>query len=77
MSKDNIENNVFTFTEEEKQRIRDEYINNVNMINSGFSKEEKKIPLDLDTLEKRLNDPNEVKVYKLSQEIKEKININI
>lgn len=74
MSKDNIENNVFTFTEEEKQRIRDEYINNVNMINSGFSKEEKKIPLDLDTLEKRLNDPNEVKVYKLSQEIKEKIN---
>lgn len=74
MSKDNIENKVFTFTEEEKQRIRDEYINNVNMINSGFSKEEKKIPLDLNTLEKRLNDPNEVKVYKLSQEIKEKIN---
>lgn len=75
-AKDNIENenNVFTFTEEEKQRIRDEYIKNVNMINNGISKEENKIKLDLDNLEKRLNDPNEVKVYKLSQEIKEKIN---
>ena len=73
---DNIENenNVFTFTEEEKQRIRDEYIKNVNMINNGISKEENKIKLDLDNLEKRLNDPNEVKVYKLSQGIKEKIN---
>ncbi len=72
---DNIENenNVFTFTEEEKQRIRDEYIKNVNMINNGISKKENKIKLDLDNLEKRLNDPNEVKVYKLSQQINEKI----
>ena len=75
-AQDNIENenNVFTFTEEEKERIRNEYINNVNMINNGISKKEKKIMPDLDTLEKRLNDPNEVKVYKLSQEIKEKRN---
>ena len=68
------QNNVFTFTEEEKQRLRDEYINNVNMINNGISKKENKITPDLDTLEKRLNDPNEVKVYKLSQNIKERIN---
>ena len=68
------QNNVFTFTKEEKQRIKDEYIKNVNMINNGISKEENKIKLNLDNLEKRLNDPNEVKVYKLSQNIKEKIN---
>ena len=61
------------FTAEEKQSIIDEYISNIKDLNKGLPKD---MQFDLDTskLEKRLNDPNEVKVYRISNEIKEKIN---
>ena len=61
------------FTEEEKKKLREEYIYNVNQINNGILNEKKKIKLDLENLERRLNDPNEVKVYRLSKEINEKL----
>ena len=60
------------FTEEEKKKFRDAYIANVNEINKGLP-EGNKIKPNLEKLEQRLNDPKEVKIYKQSKEIKERL----
>ncbi len=63
----------YVLTEEEKNRLIEKYINNVNNMNKFLTK---KISTSTRELEKRLNDPNEVKIYlqgkKLNEERLEK-----
>ena len=62
------------FTDEEKQNLRDELIANVNELNKGLDNGKKiNLEAELAKLDKRLNDPNEYKAYKLSQELNEKL----
>ena len=60
------------FSKEEKERIKKQYIFNITELNKGLP-DDKKLKFDFDKLEARLNDPNEVKIYRISQEIKEKL----
>ncbi len=59
------------FTEEEKAQLRQEYIKNVEELNKAIKEESKKFFLDFEEFERRLDDPKEIKVYRISQQIKE------
>lgn len=62
------------FTDEEKQNLRDELIANINELNKGLGNGKKiNLEVELAKLDKRINDPNEYKAYKLSQELNEKL----
>ncbi len=55
-------------TEEEKNDLREEYIKNVNLINSVLDDEEK-IPMNLDGFNKKINNPANQRRYRISLEI--------
>ena len=59
------------FTEEEKEQLTQEYIKNVEELNKAIKEESKKFFLDFEEFERRLNDPKEIKVYRISQQIVE------
>ncbi len=61
----------YTLTETEKDDIRRKYLENVERINA-FLPDGSKIRPDLKALNKRLNDPNEQRLYKKGLEIKER-----
>ena len=58
----------YTLSDEEKNRLREEYLKNVATINKYLS-EESRVRPDLKTLNKRLNDPNEQRTYKKGLEL--------
>ena len=59
------------FTEEEKKKFIDKYKNSVDNYNK-FLSDDKKIKLDVENLQKRLNDPKEIETYRRLKYIKEK-----
>ena len=59
----------YTLTEQEKEQLRQEYLENLRILNS-YLPNEHKYKVDLAGLNKRLNDPNEVRFYKKGLELK-------
>ena len=61
----------YTISDEEKNRLREEYLKNVATINKYLPRELQVKP-DLKTLNKRMNDPKEQRVYKKGMELNER-----
>ena len=59
------------FTEDEKAELMQEYMSNIAELNKAIKDDEKKIFPDLEEFQRRLNDPKEIKVYRISQQIVE------
>ena len=61
----------YTLSEQEKQALRERYLNNINTINE-YLPDHLRIRPDLASLNKRLNDPKEQRLYKKGLELKER-----
>lgn len=59
------------FNEDEKAKLMQEYMSNIAELNKGIEDEEKIIVPDLEEFERKLDDPKEIKVYRISQQIVE------
>ena len=59
----------YTLTEEQKEQLRQEYLENLRILNS-YLPNEHKYKVDLAGLNKRLNDPNEQRFYLKNLELK-------
>ena len=59
----------YAFTEEEKRQLREQYVANINKINS-YLPEHLRFKLDLPAFNKKINDPREAWLYKKSLEVK-------
>ena len=62
----------YTMTEQEKQALREEYRENIRIINTYIPNPDDHIRVDMSSFNKKLNDPREVWLYKKSLEVKQR-----